>query len=372
MNATGSTLADIKVSVAMITYNHERFIAQAIESVLMQETDFGVELVIGEDCSTDGTRSIVRDYGERYPERIRPLLPEQNLGMMRNFVSVMKACSGQYVALLEGDDYWTDPAKLQKQVDFLDGHPDCAISFHNVTVVHEDVSRPPLLYCPPDQKVISTLEDVLRSDFLPTVSVMFRRGLFGEFPAWYYTMGVGDWPHHILNAQHGNIGYLDDVMAVYRQHGDGVYTSRSYDRRFEDIVRVYDAFSLYFEHRYDRIIADAKRRHMAELVVEKVKATVSFEEGIAMARHSLDEWQKAYGFPNAWRAKALGRVYAYYLFASRAGHVDGHTARHCFLRIIRHDPSWLLNPGVWSIGAQALTGAIVAGWLRRAPKKEPL
>ena len=114
MNATGSSLPDVKVSVAMITYNHERFIAQAIESVLMQQTDFAVELVIGEDCSTDKTRAIVCAYGERYPERIRLLLPERNQGMIPNFVATMNACQGQYIALLEGDDYWTDRIQAAK------------------------------------------------------------------------------------------------------------------------------------------------------------------------------------------------------------------------------------------------------------------
>ncbi len=364
MSATDTNTAGVKVSVAMITYNHKLFIAQAIESVLMQQTDFAVELVIGEDCSTDGTRAIVRDYGERYPERVRVLLPEHNLGMMLNFISVMNACSGQYVALLEGDDYWTDPSKLQKQADFLDAHPGCAICFHNVTVVPEDGSRLPWLYCPPDQKAISTLEDVLRSNFLPTRAVVFRRGLFGEFPSWYHTMGIGDWPHNILNAAHGDIGYLDGVMAVYRKHKGGVYTSRSYDRRFDDIVRMYDALSLHFEHRYDRIIAEAKRHHMAELVVEKVKAVASFEEGINVARQTLDKWQKAYGLPRAWRAKALGRVCAYYLLADRANHVDRRTARHCFAGIVRHDPSWLRNLGVWSAVLEAYLGSEAARRLR--------
>jgi glycosyltransferase involved in cell wall biosynthesis len=330
----------------------------------MQQTDFAVELVIGEDCSTDGTRAIVQDYGRRHPERIRLLLPEQNLGMMRNAVATFAACRGQYVAILEGDDYWTDPSKLQNQVDFLDAHPDCAICFHNVTVMPEDGNRLPWLHCPPDQKAISTLEDLLQRDFLPTLSVMFRRGLFGEFPAWYLTMGVGDWPHHILNAEHGDIGYLNEVMAVYRKHRGGVYASRSYDRRFDDVVRMYDALSPHFDHRYDRILAEAKRRHTAELLVEKVKATASFEEGIAVARSTLDRWQELYGLPGAWCAKALGRVYVHYLFASRDGRVGRRTARHCFLRMIRHDPSWLRNPGVWSVALDAYLGPKAAQWLR--------
>ena len=111
------------VSVAMITYNHEQFIAQAIESVLMQETAFVVELVIGEDCSTDGTRRIVQAYAAKYPNVIRALLPEKNLGMARNYQAVWQACGGKYIAWLEGDDYWRTPQKLQKQVALMEANP---------------------------------------------------------------------------------------------------------------------------------------------------------------------------------------------------------------------------------------------------------
>jgi glycosyltransferase involved in cell wall biosynthesis len=357
-----------KVSVAMIAYDHERFIAQAIESVLMQKTDFDYELVIGEDCSTDGTRAIVRDYGERCPERVRLLLPERNLGMIANSVATLKACRGEYIALCEGDDYWTDPRKLQRQVDFLDQRPDCAVCFHNVTVVREDASLQPWLYCPPSQKATSTLEDVLRSDFLPTCSVMYRRGLFGEFPPWYHAMSTGDWPLHILNAQYGDIGYLDRVMGVYRQHAGGVFTGRSFDRRFQETMRMYDVLSAHFEQRYDGLIAEARCSHTAILLVEKAKATSSFAEGIAVAHSTLDQWQQAYALPIAWRNGALGRVYAYYLFVSRAGQVDRRTARYCFIRMVRYDPSWLRNLGVWSIGTEVLLGATTARWLRRVSR----
>lgn len=109
----------MKVSVLMITYNHEKFIAQAIDSILMQQVNFDYEIVIGEDCSTDGTRAIVIQYQKEYPDKIRLLLPEENLGMHKNFVQTFRACQGEYIALLEGDDYWTSPRKLQKQVDFF-------------------------------------------------------------------------------------------------------------------------------------------------------------------------------------------------------------------------------------------------------------
>ena len=112
------------VSVFMITYNHEKFIAQAIEGVLMQKTNFPFELIIGEDCSTDRTREIVVDYAQRFPEIIKPILHEKNVGMKSNMNTCMQACSGKYTAICEGDDYWIDSLKLQKQVGFLEAHSD--------------------------------------------------------------------------------------------------------------------------------------------------------------------------------------------------------------------------------------------------------
>ena len=122
------------VSVKMITYNHEPYIAQAIEGVLMQETDFPIELVIGEDCSTDRTRAIVFDYQKKYPEIIRVITSDKNVGANKNNKRTIKACHGKYIAFCEGDDYWHNPYKLQKQVDYLESHPECGL-------VHGDVDR---------------------------------------------------------------------------------------------------------------------------------------------------------------------------------------------------------------------------------------
>jgi len=112
------------VSVKMITYNHAPYIAQAIEGVLQQKTNFPYELVIGEDCSTDGTRQIVFDYQKKYPAIIRVITSDQNVGMSKNSHLTTKACRGKYVAFCEGDDYWHHPDKLQKQADCLESHPE--------------------------------------------------------------------------------------------------------------------------------------------------------------------------------------------------------------------------------------------------------
>jgi glycosyltransferase involved in cell wall biosynthesis len=250
--------AAMKVSVSMITYNHESFIAQAIEGVLMQETNFPFELVIGEDCSTDGTRAIALDYQERYPDKIRLLLPDNNLGMHENYRQVLKNCRGQYVALLDGDDYWNSPHKLQKQVDLLDAHPEHAICFHNVTEIYEDGSQQPHNHRPPDQKEVTTLDDLLLTNYLPYCAVMFRRGLFDDLPAWYFTTKIDDWSLHVLNAQHGSIGYINEVMGVYRHHVGGVWYNhhRSHILRLQETIKTYQNFRTHLGGKYaDKISA---------------------------------------------------------------------------------------------------------------------
>jgi glycosyltransferase involved in cell wall biosynthesis len=248
-------ITDITVSVAMVTYDHEAFIAEAIESVLKQQTHFKVELVIGEDCSTDGTSAIAQVYAERFPERIRLLLSEHNQGMMVNFTTVLNTCRGRYVALLDGDDYWIDSAKLQKQVDFLESHPECAICFHDVVAIFENQEGKSRRFCSPMQKEISTLEDLLLDNFIPACSCMFRRGLFGALPAWFVTLPWGDWPLHILNAQYGDVGYIDDLMGVYRVHSGGVSQSPGRPKEiYNGRIRMFRALDKQLDHRYHALI----------------------------------------------------------------------------------------------------------------------
>jgi glycosyltransferase involved in cell wall biosynthesis len=124
------------VSVSMITYNHAPYIVQAIEGVLQQKTNFHFELVIGEDCSTDGTREIVIEYHKKYPDIIRLITSDKNVGMKKNGLRTMKACQGKYIAFCEGDDYWHSPHKLQKQADYMESHPECGLVYSSYDVYH--------------------------------------------------------------------------------------------------------------------------------------------------------------------------------------------------------------------------------------------
>ncbi|NJN74738.1 MAG: glycosyltransferase [Limnothrix sp. RL_2_0] len=208
-----SKITDTSVSALMITYNQEKFISQAIESVLMQETDFPFELLIGEDCSTDKTREIVRYYQQKYPDKIKVLAKATNQGMAKNFVQTLAACQGKYIAILEGDDYWTSSKKLQLQVDFLEENQTCSFCFHPTECFYEDSSEPSYIFPRKAPSRFLTLKDLLYENFISTCSTVFRNRLFTHMPDWYFKVKPGDWPLHILNAQHGEIGYIHKTMA---------------------------------------------------------------------------------------------------------------------------------------------------------------
>ena len=245
----------MKLSVCLITYNHERFITQALESALAQKTNFEFEIVVGEDCSADHTRQILVEYQQRYPNTIRLMLPEKNLGANRNFARTLQACRGQYIALLEGDDYWTSPTKLQEQVNFLDSREECAICFHAVRVFHEDGNEAPRISPRFGHKKISTIEDLLGlGNFIPTCAAVFRNGLIKEFPDWFYTLRIADFSLHVLNAQYGKIGYINKVMGAYRIHSGGTFSAANTSGNAREVVRTYDYLNSYLDYKYDRTI----------------------------------------------------------------------------------------------------------------------
>ena len=245
-----------KVSISLVTFNHEKFIAQAIESILLQEVDFSYEIIIGEDFSSDKTREIVIEYQKQYPDKIRLILPEENLGSygQKIFVQTLQACRGEYIAILDGDDYWTSPYKLQQQVYFLDNHPECAICFHDVTTVFEDKSRTSRRYNDFEPPAFSSIENILKSNFIPTCSTMYRRGLFDEFPEWYCDTVCGDWVLHILNARHGKIGYINQSLAVYRVHSNGLFSSMKKNQQLKEAIKCYKLLNEYLDFEYNYII----------------------------------------------------------------------------------------------------------------------
>jgi len=221
---------DIVVSVCCSTYNHERFIAQAIEGFLKQETTFPIEILIHDDASTDGTPDIIRRYTDKHANLIRPIYQVQNQyskGVKIYATYLWPGARGKYIALCEGDDYWTDPLKLQKQVDFLEARPRYVLCYHKAVNFYEDGSRPTNYLPVAPHKHPMDINDLLGTgNTFATASVVFRNGLLSELPAWYYSMPVGDWPLYVLLAQQGDIGYLDEVMSAHRTHAGGMWAGR--------------------------------------------------------------------------------------------------------------------------------------------------
>ena len=231
------------VTVCIVTYNHAPYIRECLDGVLMQETGFALELVIHDDASTDGTTAIVKEYVVKYPHLIKPILQAENQYSKghRIFPKVFAAARGKYTAVCEGDDYWTDPLKLQKQVDFLVANPDYVSCFHWSHIYHEDTQqlvRSP--YGPKEKKEYYTTDDLLMySNFIATASVMFRNRSPLVLPPNYDAFEIGDFPLHIALSKEGKIGFIDKWMSVHRRTGKGAYTGNPMILNRKRLIRTY-------------------------------------------------------------------------------------------------------------------------------------
>lgn len=209
----------ITVSVFIITYNQEQYIAQTIESILMQKTNFNYQLVIGEDCSTDQTRSICESYATKYGGKIK-LLPEldKNIGLISNYMRTIKECDGKYIAICDGDDYWIDENKLQKQVDFLETNLDYSIVYTGVRKLFKDGKTFDSVYNLEQKN--PDFDDLIFNNFIHSVTVLFKNiQNTEEVPFWFVNFPFGDWQTYLWVIKDGSkIHFFDDITAVYRMN----------------------------------------------------------------------------------------------------------------------------------------------------------
>ncbi|MEI6122892.1 MAG: glycosyltransferase [Bacteroidota bacterium] len=221
------------VSICCITYNHQHFIRESLEGLLMQKTNFLFEILIYDDASNDNTAKIIKEYELKYPDKIKPVYQTENqyskgvrgINSKYNF----PRAKGKYIALCEGDDYWTDPLKLQKQIDFLEANPDYILSCHHCHYLKEnevavqDVSD--------DYSFSSfTLDDIIKGNFITTCSVVFRNP--GKLPSYSSKLPIGDWPLYLHLAKKGKIHFINKFMGVYRIHSGGIFSGQ------EKIVKI--------------------------------------------------------------------------------------------------------------------------------------
>ena len=254
----------ILLSVCMVSYNQEQYVCDALDSILMQKTDFAYEVIVSDDCSKDRTVEILNDYAVKYPN-VRVITGEKNLGYPNNQRRSLEAATGKYIALCDSDDYWTDPYKLQKQVDYLEAHPECAICFHNVMHIYDGTTAHRSLLVPLDFPSELTIEDVItRRWFLATNSEVFRRE-YVSFPDWYDSVLHIDYVLNLIISQHGTLHYIPDVMSVYRhtaisvnaQHRDGEWGYMLFHSQTMKTIleHMYDTLDKQFHPLLDKRIA---------------------------------------------------------------------------------------------------------------------
>lgn len=255
----------IMVSINCITYNHEKYIADAIESFLMQKTDFDFEILIGEDCSLDGTRKIVEDYVVKYPNKIRMITSNMNVGARKNARKLHENSKGKYVAICEGDDYWTNPLKLQKQVNYFEDNPNCTLCFHSAEIVRANKGKTGRIIRSYNTSTICQTEDIIigGGGFCPTQSLMYVKKLMDNPPELLMSSPVGDYPLQMLVSSYGYAYYMDEIMSAYRTEVKDSWTKTTNVKSksliaYEGLISLLDDFDIYSKSKFSKEIDKAK------------------------------------------------------------------------------------------------------------------
>lgn len=264
---------EIMVSICCITYNQEAYIRDALEGFVRQKTDFEWELLIHDDASTDRTAEIIREYAKRYPDRIFPILQTENqysqgLTNISGTFNFPRA-RGKYIAMCEGDDYWTDETKLQRQVDFMEAHPGCSLCLHSAKVEVQGRALTEHKMRPYHRSRKIRPEEIIdKTSGYPTASLMFRRSMVEQLPDFYVNAPIADIPLQLMSAARGWAYYMDRCMCVYRLGGAASWTTlmkqgnyeekqKKYAREMEEMYRGFDRES---GERFHRTVERAAAR----------------------------------------------------------------------------------------------------------------
>lgn len=272
----------IMVSIVCIAYNHGKYIADAIEGFLMQKTDFPIEIVVHDDASTDDTAEIIMEYYEKHPDIIRPIIQKENQhsqGVEILSDIICPELRGKYIALCEGDDYWIDRDKLQKQVKYMEAHSECSVCFHGAYSVDAESRTIVSEIRSSDGNSIIGPEEVIFAGgaAFATNSLLFPRTLLENVT--YFNMGieVRDYPLVIYLALKGTVYYIDEIMSVYRVGVKGSWTNRKFSEtnkkieHYREISDMLDEVNRYSNYKYDSVIQERKKNNEWYLLLEQGK-----------------------------------------------------------------------------------------------------
>lgn len=247
----------MKVTVILTTYNHERFIALSLNSILMQETDFDFEIIVIDDFSTDNTREILDLYKRENPGKVKLQLNVQNRCDNSAQMELLESTQSDYVALLDGDDCWTSTNKLQKQIEIMERSKELAISFHNVVAFYENETKKPYYYHKRYQQETLSLSDLFYHNFIAGCTPVLRTNAIPSMPEWYQDCVYGDWPLYMLVAQNGPIRYINEVMGVYRIHDGGIFSNLSVRQQYRQVVKYLEEMNLKFDRNYEQQVEES-------------------------------------------------------------------------------------------------------------------
>ena len=324
-----------EVTVVCITYKHEEFIAQALDSFLSQKTTFRFQILVGEDRGPDGTAQIIRAYAERYPGMVVPFIREQNMGAQRNLVDLCQRAGTKYIAFWEGDDYWVDEQKLQKQYDLMEAHPEFGGCFHNTRIESDDDWYLASYYVPQangdrllpysiphyDKSVrVMRMGYYIRFGPAHTSSYFFRWNYDLEIPDWYFTTVFGDHPMMALQIGEKPLGFIPDVMSVYRRHAGGIIMNESEREHHlatrRDWLIVLDGLERHFAENFGTFaLADIRARMVTEMrnyLAQAVKSHGSSALADIIAAHPraftlmVDDYVSTSGLRNRLIARLYG------------------------------------------------------------------
>lgn len=269
----GAEKQEMMVSVCCITYNQAEYIRDALEGFMSQETSFPYEVLIHDDASTDGTADIIREYARRYPDVVKPILQTENqyakgLYNVSGTYNFPRAC-GRYIAMCEGDDYWTDRHKLQRQVDFMEAHPDCSLVFHRARIEVQGRALTERSMRPYRRsRRVSPEEIIDKTCGYPTASLLFRTDMVRELPEFYVQAPLADVPLQLMAAARGWAYYMDRPMCVYRLGGASSWTTlmkqgdyeRKQEQYYQEMRRMYRGFDRETQGRYHEVVRRASAR----------------------------------------------------------------------------------------------------------------
>ncbi len=260
---------DLDLYIKCTTYNHEKYIESALKGFIIQQTKYKFVVVIVDDASTDNTQSIIKQYEDKYPEIIKAVYLKENHYSIKKpkypyFKSYEKRA--RYVAYCEGDDYWTDPLKLQKQIDFLENNPEYSLSCHNALVVYDQSKKIPRLFNKTSLKMPISIGDILNDWIIPTQSIVLKTSILSEYIA-FKKVYNGDLLLSLLAAHSGKIHYINEVMSVYRKNKRSLSATIGQEKEFlkDKLFFLFDEFNKYSESAYNHQINNAKAKYLKKI-----------------------------------------------------------------------------------------------------------